>query len=121
MNGCPSIGFKLISHAYPSGFLKSIDFFLTEDRAFIELETRDELHMTPFLCSIDGNKIDAAEHLMKAGAKVDVINSHNHGAVEICALKQLSGQHYEWLPIHWLQTHQPCLSVNNQERKSLEF
>jgi ankyrin repeat protein len=44
--------------------------------------------MTPFLCSIDGNKIDAAEHLMKAGAKVDVINSHNHGAVEICALKQ---------------------------------
>jgi hypothetical protein len=25
---------------------------------------------------------------MKAGAKVDVINSHNHGAVEICALKQ---------------------------------
>lgn len=81
-------GWAAIHNAAHRGFLKSIDFFLTEDRAFIELETRDELHMTPFLCSIDGNRIDATEHLMKAGAKVDVINSHNHGAVEICALKQ---------------------------------
>ncbi|XP_071174964.1 ankyrin and armadillo repeat-containing protein-like [Mytilus edulis] len=83
-----SNGWAAIHNAAHRGFLKSIDFFLSEDQEFIELETRDELHMTPFLCSIDGNKIEAVEHLMKAGAKVDTINAHNHGAVELCALKQ---------------------------------
>jgi hypothetical protein len=36
-------GWAAIHNAAQRGFLKSIDFFLTEDRAFIELETRDEL------------------------------------------------------------------------------
>lgn len=81
-------GWAAIHNAAHRGFLKSVDFFLSEDHAFIELETRDELKLTPFLCAISGNRIDAVEHLMKAGAKVDVINAHNHGAVELCALKQ---------------------------------
>lgn len=81
-------GWAAIHNAAHRGFLKSVDFFLSEDQSFVELETRDDLKLTPFLCAITGNRIDAVEHLMKAGAKVDVINAHNHGAVELCALKQ---------------------------------
>jgi ankyrin repeat protein len=39
------------------------------------------------LCAVDGNRKKAVEYLLENGARSDVINAHNHGAVEICALK----------------------------------
>ena len=80
-------GWAQIHHACQRGFLKSVNFFLGDDPTLLELETADGKNYTPFLCSVDGGKVEAIQHLIDVGAKVDAISAHNHGAVEICALK----------------------------------
>lgn len=80
-------GWNQIHRAAHSGFILEVNFNLSENKDLLELETKDDKLMTPFLCAVDGNRKKAVEYLLKNGARSDVINAHNHGAVEICALK----------------------------------
>ncbi|KAJ8303491.1 hypothetical protein KUTeg_019887 [Tegillarca granosa] len=81
-------GWAQIHHASQRGFVKSISFFLQDDPDLLELETKDERQLTPFLCAVDGGKTDSIQHLMDAGGKIDAMSAQNHGAIEICAMKQ---------------------------------
>ncbi|XP_033754568.1 ankyrin and armadillo repeat-containing protein-like [Pecten maximus] len=80
-------GWAQIHHAAQRGFTKSITFFLSDDASLMELETTDELHLTPFLCAVDGGKEDSIKLLMEQGANVEALSALNHGAIEICANK----------------------------------
>lgn len=80
-------GWAQIHHAAQRGFTKSINFFLSDDISLLELETTDELHLTPFLCAVDGGKEDSIKLLMDHGAAVEAVTTQNHGVIEICAMK----------------------------------
>ncbi|CAG2212123.1 ankyrin and armadillo repeat-containing protein-like [Mytilus edulis] len=82
-----SQGWNQIHRAAHGGYILEVDFNLNENRDLLELETKDDKLMTPFLCAVDGNKMKAVKYLLESGARTDVINAQNHGAVEICALK----------------------------------
>lgn len=82
-----SQGWNQIHRAAHDGYILEVDFNLNENRDLLELETQDDKYMTPFLCAVDGNKLKAVEYLLNNGARPDVINAHNHGPTEICALK----------------------------------
>ncbi|KAK3586524.1 hypothetical protein CHS0354_035060 [Potamilus streckersoni] len=81
-------GWAHIHHAANKGFPKSIERFVHADQDSLELETRDELHSTPFLIAVSSGNLDSIKCLLKLGAKIDVINTQNHGAVELCAIRQ---------------------------------
>lgn len=80
-------GWAQIHQAANRGYLKSIQFFVKDDPSLLELETTDGKNLTPFLCAVDGGKIEAVHQMIELGSKIDAINSQNHGAVEMCALK----------------------------------
>ncbi|KAL3858741.1 hypothetical protein ACJMK2_008995 [Sinanodonta woodiana] len=82
------LGWAHIHHAANKGFPKSIERFVHADRDSLELETKDELHSTPFLIAVSSGNLDSIKCLLNLGAKIDVINTQNHGAVELCAIRQ---------------------------------
>ena len=81
-------GWAHIHQATYRGYIKSVERFVESDREQLELETQDELHSTPFLLAVTSSSEQTVDCLLKLGAKIDVINSQNHGAVEISALNQ---------------------------------
>ena len=81
-------GWAHIHNAANKGYPRSIEKFVTADPRQLELETIDELRSTPFLIAVTGRTLESIKCLLNLGAKINAINSQNHGAVEICALKQ---------------------------------
>ncbi|CAG5125020.1 unnamed protein product [Candidula unifasciata] len=70
------------------GYTKSIEKFVENDRSLLEQETADHLRQTPLLVAVSRGQKEAVSCLIHLGAKVNVTNSHNHGVIEICALKE---------------------------------
>ncbi|XP_041376737.1 ankyrin and armadillo repeat-containing protein-like [Gigantopelta aegis] len=81
-------GWAHIHQATFRGYIKSIERFVESDHEQLELETQDDLHSTPLLLAITSGSVQTVDCLLKLGAKIDTINSQNHGAVEISALHQ---------------------------------
>ena len=81
-------GWAHIHHAANRGFPKSIERFVHADPEHLELQTNDDNRSTPFLIAVTAGNLDSITCLIHLGAKVHAINSVNHGAVEICAMKQ---------------------------------
>ncbi|KAH3714686.1 ankyrin and armadillo repeat-containing protein-like [Dreissena polymorpha] len=80
-------GWAHIHVAANRGFTKSIERFVHADLDQLELKTNDDVGSTPFLIAVLSGNIDSIQCLINLGAKVNAINNHNHGAVEICATK----------------------------------
>ncbi|XP_076470058.1 uncharacterized protein LOC143300343 [Babylonia areolata] len=81
-------GWHHIHHCAFRGYIKSLERFVENDPDSLELQTNDDLGSTPFLLAVSSGIQDTVESLIGLGSKVNVINSQNHGAVEICAIKQ---------------------------------
>ena len=81
-------GWAHIHNAASKGYPRSIEKFVTADPKQLELETVDDLHSTPFLVAVSSRTLESIKCLLNLGAKINAINSQNHGAVELCALKQ---------------------------------
>ncbi|KAL4234650.1 hypothetical protein ACF0H5_006291 [Mactra antiquata] len=81
-------GWAHIHHAANRGFPKSLERFVHADPDQLELKTNDELGSTPFLIAIASGNLESITCLINLGSKINVINNQNHGAVEICAMKQ---------------------------------
>ncbi|CAH1779553.1 unnamed protein product [Owenia fusiformis] len=88
MNDLDENGWAHVHHASHRGFIKSIERFVKASEDQLELETGDDLHMTPFMLSVASGNLETVKCLLNLGAKINVINSQNHGVIEICALKQ---------------------------------
>ena len=54
----------------------------------LELETKDDLQLTPILVAALGSHLDVIEALYNYGAKIDAKNAYQHGIVEIASLRQ---------------------------------
>lgn len=80
-------GWAHIHHAADRGFPKSLERFVHADPDQLELRTTDSLGSTPFLIAVASGILDSINCLITLGAKVNAINNQNHGAVEICAMK----------------------------------
>lgn len=81
-------GWAHIHNAANKGYPRSIEKFVTADPKQLELETVDELRSTPFLIAVSSRTLESIKCLLNLGAKINAINSQNHGAVEICAMRQ---------------------------------
>ncbi|RUS75422.1 hypothetical protein EGW08_016801 [Elysia chlorotica] len=88
MNEPDENGWSHIHQCAFRGFVKSLERFVENDRDLLELETADDLRQTPFLLAISSGLEDTVSCLINMGAKTNVTNSQNHGAVEICAIKE---------------------------------
>lgn len=88
MNEPDENGWSHIHQCAFRGFVKSLERFVENDRDLLELETADDLRQTPFLLAISSGLQDTVSCLIEMGAKTNVTNSQNHGAVEICAIKE---------------------------------
>ncbi|GFN93002.1 ankyrin and armadillo repeat-containing protein [Plakobranchus ocellatus] len=88
MNEPDENGWSHIHQCAFRGFVKSLERFVENDRDLLELETADDLRQTPFLLAISSGLQDTVACLIDMGAKTNVTNSQNHGAVEICAIKE---------------------------------
>lgn len=80
-------GWAHIHHAADRGFPKSLERFVHADPDQLELATNDSLGSTPFLIAVASGNLDSINCLITLGAKINAINNQNHGAIEICALK----------------------------------
>ncbi|KAK6982765.1 ankyrin and armadillo repeat-containing protein [Biomphalaria glabrata] len=80
-------GWEQVHLCASRGFLKSLERCLESDPNLLELETADGLRQTPFLLAVGSGDQDIVDFLVKRNAKVNVVNSQNNGAVEICAIK----------------------------------
>ncbi|PVD21085.1 hypothetical protein C0Q70_19251 [Pomacea canaliculata] len=87
MNDTDEKGWSHIHHCAYRGYVKSLERFVEGDPESLELQTTDDQANTPFLLAVASGNQDMVACLINLGAKVDAINSQNHGAVEICALK----------------------------------
>lgn len=81
-------GWAHIHHAANRGFPKSLERFVHADPDQLELKTNDDLGSTPFLIAVASGNLESITCLIGLGAKINTINNHNHGAVEICATRQ---------------------------------
>ncbi|XP_076449213.1 ankyrin and armadillo repeat-containing protein-like [Babylonia areolata] len=88
MNEPDEMGWCHVHHCAFRGYVKSLERFVDNDPESLELQTQDDLSCTPFLLAVSSGIQDAVTCLINLGAKVDVVNTQNHGAVEICAIKQ---------------------------------
>ncbi|KAL8590568.1 hypothetical protein ACOMHN_011004 [Nucella lapillus] len=88
MNDPDETGWHHIHHCAFRGYIKSLERFVENDPDSLELQTQDDLCSTPFLLAVSSGIQDTVESLIQLGSKINVINSQNHGAVEICAIKQ---------------------------------
>ncbi|XP_074644329.1 ankyrin and armadillo repeat-containing protein-like [Tubulanus polymorphus] len=88
MNELDENGWAHIHHAAFRGFIKSIERFAVASEEQLELETGDDLKSTPILLAIMSGNIDTIKCLVGLGAKVNTVNSQNHGIVELSALKE---------------------------------
>ena len=80
-------GWAQVHHAANRGFIKSLEYFLKDDPELLELETQCERKLTPFLCAVDGGKPESVQGMLDLNANVQALSAHNHGAIELCALK----------------------------------
>ncbi|KAL8593019.1 hypothetical protein ACOMHN_017949 [Nucella lapillus] len=87
MNDPDEAGWSHIHHCALRGYTKSLERFVDNDPDCLKLETQDDFQSTPFLLAITSGLQDSVQCLVNLGAKVDVVSSQNHGAVEICAIK----------------------------------
>ncbi|CAL1540714.1 unnamed protein product [Lymnaea stagnalis] len=87
MNDPDENGWAQVHHCAFRGYLKSLERCVEGDPSTLELETSDSLRQTPFLLAVSSGIQDTVAALIAMGAKVNVINTQNLGAVEICALK----------------------------------
>jgi ankyrin repeat protein len=60
-------GWNQIHRAAHGGFILEVNFNLSENKDLLELETKDDKLMTPFLCAVDGNRKKAVEYLLENG------------------------------------------------------
>jgi len=81
-------GWAHIHHAANRGYPKSLERFVNADPEQLEMKTNDDVGSTPFLIAVSSRVLDSITCLVNLGAKVNAINNHNHGAVEICALNE---------------------------------
>lgn len=80
-------GWAHIHHAADRGFPKSLERFVHADPDQLELQTNDSLGSTPFLIAVASGIVDSINCLINLGARINAINNQNHGAIEICAMK----------------------------------
>ncbi|KAK7114038.1 hypothetical protein V1264_000165 [Littorina saxatilis] len=88
MNEPDETGWSHIHHCAFRGYIKSLERFVENDPDSLELQTQDDLSSTPFLLAVSSGIQETVACLIGLGATVGVMNSQNHGAVEICAIKQ---------------------------------
>lgn len=81
-------GWAHIHHAAFRGFVKSVEKFVNANEEQLEIETGDDLQATPLLLAVMSGQLETVKCLVDLGAKVFVINSQNHGVVELCAFKE---------------------------------
>ena len=88
MNELDEHGWGHIHYAAYRGFIKSIEKFVLASEDQLEFETGDDLHSTPLLLAVMSGNKETIKCLIDLGANVAVINTQNHGVVEICAMKE---------------------------------
>ncbi|XP_046367118.2 ankyrin and armadillo repeat-containing protein-like [Haliotis rufescens] len=88
MNEYDEKGWAHIHQAAYRGYVKSIERFVEANPDQLELETNDDLHSTPFLLAVSSGNVDTVNSLLSLNAKINVINTQNHGAIELCCMKQ---------------------------------
>ena len=106
MNETDENGWGHIHHAAYRGFLKSVERFVKADPEQLELETNDDLKTTPLLLAVMSGSKETVECMIGLGSRINVVNSQNHGAIELCAFKQ-----YIDLLKYFIELNNPKLPV----------
>lgn len=124
MNEMDENGWGHIHHAAYRAFLKSVERFVKADPDLLELETNDDLKSTPLLLAVMSGSKEVVECLVNLGSRINVVNSQNHGCIELCAFKQyielleyFIGLNHEKLPV-WKQLIKFMSSDTDEEAES---
>ncbi|XP_059154242.1 ankyrin and armadillo repeat-containing protein-like isoform X2 [Physella acuta] len=80
-------GWSQVHQCASDGYLMSLERLVENDGSVLELETNDNLKQTPILLAVREGREDIVQYLIRAGAKVEAVNTLNHGIVDIGVMK----------------------------------